>query len=165
MLTYFSLAIGTVSKSSLILMEKHKQVIAEGFWNSSRISEQVEHTAPIALEPWQTQSVWYLFISIHILKSCLNSKLCKQANRRERKRNKKKPFIPFWLSPSSGWWWFGPQLPESLCPASLYLVRVLNEYCPFFKRRGRRQDRREKIKAEPFKVTWFSASRSAFISL
>lgn len=71
-------------------MEKHKQVIAEGSWNSSRISEQVEHTAPIALDPWQTQSVWYLFISIHILKSCLNSKLCKQANRRERKRNKKK---------------------------------------------------------------------------
>lgn len=58
-------------------MEKHKQVIAEGSWNSSRISEQVEHTALTALDPWQTQSLWYLFILIHILKSCLNRKLCK----------------------------------------------------------------------------------------
>ena len=30
-------------------MEKHKQVIAEGSWNSTRISKQVEHAAVLLL--------------------------------------------------------------------------------------------------------------------
>lgn len=163
-------------------MEKHKQVIAEGSWNSTRISKQVEHAEVSLLFIPDKPRACDICLSWDIYEQVAWKEIVQTGTKEKKKTNHL--FIPFWLSPSSGWWWFGPvmclpshfsscilsvsvrmkeKLPESLCIASLYLVRVLN--IAHFLKKKERQNKREKIKAETFKVKWFSSLKSAFISL
>lgn len=134
-------------------MEKHKQVIAEGSWNSTRISKQVEHAeVSLLFIPDKPRACdiclsWYIFEQVAW-------KEIVQTGTKEKKN--KPPFYPiltfpqFWVVIvwSSNVLAFTFQFLHPLCLSenerkaawvTVYCKSLLGEspeYCPFLKKKG-----------------------------
>lgn len=161
-------------------MEKQKQVIAEGSWNSTRISKQDKQTAVSLLFIPDKSRACNICLSWYIFEQGAWKEIVQIGT-----KEKRTPFYPILTFPQ--FWmvmvWSSNVLASTfrflhpLCLsereknaawATVYCKSLLGgspEYCPFLKEKAERQNERQKIRAKTFKVKWFSSLKSAFISL